>query len=530
MECGAATRWTTVNFGEAATGVQKPLGWAMWDLSMEASLRRTFYALGVFSRAEVPTPRVDKRMSGIFYGRIAGNVDAFRRAGDRIPGSSGDILEEKLFGSAPPPGGPTRKPFAVRRRYPVIALKMPRAAVTALSRLPAVREEYRSWWQDKVLDSPPRDVDGAQALYRDAADRFIAVAVYHGIVSMIGSTLLDTLADLAERSGNERSMGALLATGYGSMEETELIRDIWLASEGRMTSSELIRRHGYHGRNEGDLSELSWREDPAAIDELIGSYTRSKVSDPHDREAHQRERRLKAEEQVLSGLPIARRPAARLTMRLAGRFICGRELGKASFLHTLDAARCAARILGELHVERGVLADPADVFFLTGDEFLQEPDDRIQDRVDERRAHHVMNVGLDLPPSWAGNPVPIPIVGTEKAEGDHLDAGEPNGEIHGIGVVGERVTGRARVVDDPSATILEPGDILVCKTTDPSWTPLFMLADALVIDTGGGMSHGAIVARELGVTCVINTVTGTRDIPGGGNDHRRWGGRHRYAP
>lgn len=49
-------------------------------------------------------------------------------------------------------------------------------------------------------------------------------------------------------------------------------------------------------------------------------------------------------------------------------------------------------------------------------------------------------------------------------------------------------------------------------TTDPSWTPLFMLADALVIDTGGQLSRGAIVARELGVCCVINTVTGTRDI------------------
>jgi pyruvate,water dikinase len=71
------------------------------------------------------------------------------------------------------------------------------------------------------------------------------------------------------------------------------------------------------------------------------------------------------------------------------------------------------------------------------------------------------------------------------------------------------------VVHDPHDADLEPGDILVCVTTDPSWTPLFMLAEALVIDTGGQMSHGAIVARELGVTCVINTVTGTRDIPDG---------------
>ena len=82
-------------------------------------------------------------------------------------------------------------------------------------------------------------------------------------------------------------------------------------------------------------------------------------------------------------------------------------------------------------------------------------------------------------------------------------------------MVGDVVTGRARIVSDPAAAELEPGDILVCATTDPSWTPLFMLAEALVIDIGGEISHGAIVARELGVPCVINTKTGTRDIPDG---------------
>ena len=93
--------------------------------------------------------------------------------------------------------------------------------------------------------------------------------------------------------------------------------------------------------------------------------------------------------------------------------------------------------------------------------------------------------------------------------------GNGHGELRGIGIVGDKVTGRARVIHDPNDADLEPGDILVCVTTDPSWTPLFMLADALVIDTGGAMSHGAIVARELGVTCVINTVTGTREIQTG---------------
>src|SRR5436305_170774 len=93
MESGPETRWTTVNFAEAIQGVQKPLSWAMWSLSMETSVRRAFGGLGVLARAEVPVPSsADQRLSGIFYGRAAGNINMFRTLGDRMPGSSGDLI------------------------------------------------------------------------------------------------------------------------------------------------------------------------------------------------------------------------------------------------------------------------------------------------------------------------------------------------------------------------------------------------------------------------------------------------------
>jgi len=193
------------------------------------------------------------------------------------------------------------------------------------------------------------------------------------------------------------------------------------------------------------------------------------------------------------------------------------------------------------------------VFFLTGEEFLAAPGaGSLTGLVAERRERDVRYRALTLAPEWTGNPVPISAgdpAATEAteateatdvtevaeragtagsadgsdadadADADAADAGTvvtaTRTELQGIGVVGDRVTGRARVVRDPYEVDLEPGDILVCATTDPSWTPLFMVADALVIDTGGQMSHGAIVAREMGVTCVINTITGTRDIPDG---------------
>jgi len=71
------------------------------------------------------------------------------------------------------------------------------------------------------------------------------------------------------------------------------------------------------------------------------------------------------------------------------------------------------------------------------------------------------------------------------------------------------------VVDPATDDPIEPGEILVCHTTDPSWAGYFLVASALVIDVGGPLSHGAIVARELGVPCVINTAVGTSQVVSG---------------
>ena len=108
-----------------------------------------------------------------------------------------------------------------------------------------------------------------------------------------------------------------------------------------------------------------------------------------------------------------------------------------------------------------------------------------------------------MPDSWTGQPEAIPITASEAAaEGS---------ELSGLAVSPGVAEGRARVVLDPLATDpLQPGEILVCATTDPSWTSLFLVAAGLVIDIGGALSYGAILARELGVPCVINSRIGTQ--------------------
>ena len=78
------------------------------------------------------------------------------------------------------------------------------------------------------------------------------------------------------------------------------------------------------------------------------------------------------------------------------------------------------------------------------------------------------------------------------------------------------VTGIARVVLDPSDPgAIGPGDIMVAPTTDPSWVPLFLAAEGVVVDVGAVASHAAIMCRELGLPCAVSVVDATKRIPDG---------------
>lgn len=88
--------------------------------------------------------------------------------------------------------------------------------------------------------------------------------------------------------------------------------------------------------------------------------------------------------------------------------------------------------------------------------------------------------------------------------------------LHGSACSAGEATGVARVLTDPyDATGLEPGDILITYWTDPSWTPLFLAAGAVITDIGSLSSHASIVSRELGIPCVSSVLDATRRIPCG---------------
>jgi pyruvate,water dikinase len=185
-----------------------------------------------------------------------------------------------------------------------------------------------------------------------------------------------------------------------------------------------------------------------------------------------------------------------------------REQGKALFLQAVDVGRAASAVLSDDLVAAGVLQTPSDLSFLTAAEVLGE-DPIVPGVVERRRAQHERSLATDLPDAWNGDPQPIPLprhTGVRAA---------PGTVVRGLGVSAGTVTGRVWVVHDISDQDLDIDDVLVCRTTDPSWASLMAISAALVIDVGGAISHGAIVARELGIPCVIGTGDGTRVLSDG---------------
>jgi pyruvate,water dikinase len=201
------------------------------------------------------------------------------------------------------------------------------------------------------------------------------------------------------------------------------------------------------------------------------------------------------------------RAAMKPTLALVRRMVLARETGKAGFLLAMDGIRAGARACGATLAAAGVLDQAEDVFFLTLEELLDDARCDRRAQIADRRAHYARYLEFDLPESWQGNPVPVPIASRPDRDDD---------VVEGVGVSPGVTTGPARVVhrlDDDLDFVR--GEILVCRITDPSWAPLMALASGLAIDIGGPLSHGAIVARELGVPCVINTKTGTAAVSTG---------------
>jgi pyruvate,water dikinase len=191
-------------------------------------------------------------------------------------------------------------------------------------------------------------------------------------------------------------------------------------------------------------------------------------------------------------------------------------------LISIGSVRVPLLALGRKLAAAGVIDTPDDIFFLRLAELepLASSPRPMQSTVIERKADLEKYERLEAPTS-----IGVPLVLADRAGPSQLvhryffgSTPVPSTEtvIKGQAASQGSVTGRACVVHDlAEAARLQQGDILVCRTTAPPWTPLFAIAAGVVTETGGILSHSAICAREYAIPCVVGTQVATSRIPDG---------------
>jgi pyruvate,water dikinase len=493
------TLWSRGNSAEAAPGALTALNYTFYGHLSEIHVRRALAGLGVIPRSvAVFYPDAGDRFTGIFHGRLAMNVDVFRILFSGLPGVTGDQVERDILGSA-------REgvvDHGYDRRLPAVLLKAPPSLAYNNRRALRFRTEVGRWWSHRVggdqIHGDPR------SLLMEAVGRWQTAMWFQGRNRLLYQGASSRLAELAARAG-EPDLGGVLLAGAGNLEETDVADALWSLAHGAVTMTQFIRRYGFHGPNIGDIASRSWREDQRPIERLLATV--AKADDPRLRRETVQNQRTAAIKTLLGELPATQRCAARALLRIAPPMAQALQNTKTSFLLIMDVARAAARALGRQYLAQGRMTAEEDPFFLFVEEAVNPPMHDMRELVTARRAQHERHLGVAIPEVWTGQPEATPIQARKSRS--------PR-SVTGLGASSGVVEGVVRVIENPADDVdIDLGDILVCPITDPSWVSLMTVAGALVIDIGGMASHGAVIARELGVPCVIGTHTGTQDLHDG---------------
>jgi phosphohistidine swiveling domain-containing protein len=273
--------------------------------------------------------------------------------------------------------------------------------------------------------------------------------------------------------------------------------------------------HGHRGNDEYELATPAWVMDPrpvyAAVDRL------RHVPDERDPGLTASRLQSDADAALTEGLGLVARPLRsflRHATRAARLGAVARERAKDILVLENLGARLVLHELARRVAERGGPADPRLTFCVTIDELpelLTSP--TAFDGVIADRSAQLRHLDDRVPPPWFEGRIADPSQWPLRSDAARV-APAAGTTLHGVAVNGGRASGRARVISDPGDPRgLEPGEVLVCAITDPSWTPLFLSAAAVACDSGALQSHAAIVARELGIPAVLSVpgITGVAD-------------------
>jgi len=371
------------------------------------------------------------------------------------------------------------------------------------------------------LNWVPEAIAGIAAtrLLPKMANRWLSLdkvdALTLGISGNVVNEMNLTLSDLAELARKSPQL----------VEQFNYVGDdahLWLKNVAQIEGSasfmeawdDFLTHYGSRGSSEIDIGMPRWHEEPLSVLRVIAGNIEKNVSSRTLFDAQ-----TLAREAAFANLieTAGKGPLGHVRVRLFKRLYhvlteAGgmREHHKFMLIRLLWVVKVILKENATLLVANGRLAAPDDIWFLSWAELLSIWDDN------ETSWHEVVEQRqVDLDRYQKLTP---PVVITSDGEtpvAQYRVEDAPPGAMVGNAVSAGIVEGVVRVIHDPTTAMLQPGEILVAPFTDPGWTPLFINAAGLVMDIGGALAHGSVVAREYGIPAVVGVRGATTTLQTG---------------
>lgn len=510
--------YTRANAGEIFPDPVSPLAWSLIGPGFEEGFRISF--CDDFSLLPRPGMDTPYRIVGRMATRVHLNLTALRVAGDRLPGTSADVIDIQYFGDAAATGLPEHRSHPDDRRF---RLKAPPSMGRTLAgigrrvdRDRAAVDALITEYETVVREATERDLVW---FARRAGATFGTVLGTHVTARALTSPILEQAVNALGRAGvapedalhhvssipdlesakPSRALGAIARTIPPGSALAELVAQGSLSAIAESSVDGAVPLHdrlvaflaeyGHRGVGEFDPTRPVWEQRP---DDVVVLLRRLRDTPPPEVDAPEVDPGRVARPLVA---------AARSAMARA-------ERTKDTCMRTTNLLRRITFLLGERLAED---LTPTQLRMCTLDELeamAHGAGAPLGDELDRRAGEFEVAAAVELG-EWSDGEVRT--VGPS-AQDDGATA--PASAIEGIAGSPGVVEGRVRIVADPYEDF-EDGDVLVTTMTDTAWTPLFLVAGAVVTDVGGVLSHATIVARDLGIPAVVNTKVATSTLADG---------------
>jgi pyruvate,water dikinase len=345
--------------------------------------------------------------------------------------------------------------------------------------------------QDLRQMSLPKLLDELRDRCRVVLDEFGPESLKPGFFGGMALDQLEALLVqlLGEADGKRFATALTMALeGDVTFEQDELLYQV---AKGQVALDEFLRKYGHRTTGEMELMEPRWREDASYLHLVVKQLQTGASHALGELHARNIQKRETAERELPAALSRAGGSALRETidehLADARALLVYRETGKYYLMMGYDIIRANIVAIGQL------LGLGHDIFFLHWNELADT--DRHRDKIAARKVRWKSVQRLELPDVIDSDNL------NRLGEAEQLEASDT---LKGDAVAAGVATGVAVIVYDPrDAGNLGQDYILVCPSTDPGWTPLFINARGLIVERGGILSHGAIVARDFGIPAVV---------------------------